>query len=120
MAGTLWSYEEVIDHWDELILRAHIVENGERVLYQEGTLNALRRPEELMAVYRDGCDRPAQMTESGETDMPLPVGTALFCGTMPAIGGIRPSARFEMELEDPVQGRRLQHAVEIGTLPLAS
>lgn len=109
MAEILWSYDEVIDHWDELILRAHIVENGERVLYQEGTLAAIRRPEELMAVYRDEFGR------SG--DASIPTGTALFSGTLPAIGGIRSSGRFEMELEDPVQARSLGHAFSITTLP---
>lgn len=120
MAGTLWSYEEVIGHWDELILRAHIVENGERVLYQEGTLDALRHPEELMSAYRDVSDQPVDVTESGEMELPLPTGTALFCGTMPAIGGIRPSARFEMELEDPVLEKRLQHEITIETLAMVS
>jgi len=110
MADTIWSYDELIDHWDELILRAHIVEHGERVLYQEGTLAALRHPDELMATYR------AERGEQG--DMPLPVGTALFCGTVSAKGGIRPSGRFEMELEDPVNARTLRHAITIETLPL--
>ena len=111
MAGTLWSYEEVVDHWDDLILRACITENGERVLYQEGTLAALRHPDELMTAYRDERD------QDDETDMPLPTGTALFCGTLPAINGIRPSARFEMELEDPVRGRRLTGVYEVKNIP---
>lgn len=109
MAETLWSYDEVIGHWDELILRAHIVEGGERILYQEGTLAALRRPEELMETY---C-----MERSHTEDMPLPLGTALFCGTMSAIGGIRSSGRFEMELEDPVGGRKLSGVYEATIIP---
>lgn len=114
MADTIWSYDEIVDHWDDLILRAHIIEDGERVLYQEGSLAALRHPEELMAAYTAGCDR------DGEGDLPIPAGTALFCGTMPAIGGIRASARFEMELEDPVNSRTLRHGVTIGMLPIVS
>jgi hypothetical protein len=46
------------------------------------------------------------------------MGTVLFCGTMPAIGGIRSSSRFEMELEDPVLGRKISHAYDIETLPI--
>lgn len=109
MAETLWSYDEVIGHWDELILRAHVVENGERVLYQEGVLASVRRPEELIASYVDELDLPS--------DASLPEGTALFTGTTPAIGGIRPSVRFEMELEDPVAGRTMAKAYDIRTLP---
>jgi hypothetical protein len=44
----------------------------------------------------------------------------MFCGTLGAIGGVRPAGRFEMELEDPVLGRRLQHAYDIEVLPVIS
>lgn len=113
MAGTIWNYDEVIGHWDELILRAYIIENGERVLYQEGSLAALCHPRDLIAAYR---------AESGlqNDDMPLPEGTALFCGTLSAIGGIRPSASFEMELEDPIAARSLRHTVTLKELPSVS
>ncbi len=113
MAGTIWSYEEVVDDWDQLILRSHIIENGERVLYQEGPLVQLRHPEDLMSAYR--AEKSIE-----KSDLSLPEGAALFCGTMPAIGGIRPSARFEMELEDPVRQRSLRHDVTIKVLPTVS
>ena len=110
MADTIWNYDEVAGHWDQLILRAHVVENGKRVLYQEGNLAELRHPADLMAAYH------AELGLSDDAP-PLPVGTALFCGTMPAIGSIRPSARFEMELEDPVRAQALRHEVGIKVLP---
>jgi hypothetical protein len=50
----------------------------------------------------------------------LPAGSAMFCGTPVAIGGIRPGTRFEMELEDPVLGRTLRHAYYIEVLPVVS
>jgi hypothetical protein len=109
MAETLWSYDEVIDHWDDLVLRAHISEGGERVLYQEGRLGQVRRPEELIGAYLDERDLAA--------DDGLPVGTTIFCGALPAIGGIRPSDRFEMTLEDSARGARIEHKVDIRTLP---
>jgi hypothetical protein len=112
MAATLWSYGEVKDHWDDLMLRAHIEENGDRVLYQEGSLTELRRPNELVAAY---------LAERGlAPDDGLPVGTALFCGALPAIGGIRPSGRFEMTLDDPVRNERIEHGVDIKALPVIS
>jgi hypothetical protein len=55
-----------------------------------------------------------------KNELPLPEGTALFCGTTPAIGGIRRSARFEMELEDPIKKGSLRHEVVIKTLPTVS
>ena len=109
MAETLWSFEEVIDHWDEMILRAHITEGGERVLYQEGCLSEIKRPEDLISAYLD--ERGSAIGDG------LPLGTVIFCGALPAIGGIRPSTRFEMQLQDPVRDESIGHVVDIKSLP---
>ena len=37
----------------------------------------------------------------------------MFGGTLAAHGGIRPSSRFEYEIEDPVLGRTLHHGYDI-------
>ena len=87
------------------MLRSFIEEGGKKVLYQEGPLAKIRAPRELIAGWRNG-------------DKRLPAGVAMFCGTLPAIGAIRPSPRFEMELEDPVLGRKLAHAYDVQALPL--
>ncbi|MBM3643181.1 MAG: DUF2848 domain-containing protein [Alphaproteobacteria bacterium] len=100
-----WRFEEVEPHWDRLILRSFILEGGKRVPYQEGTVGRIRAPRELISGWQGGNPR-------------LPAGALMFCGTLPAIGKIRPSGRFEMELEDPVLGRRLAHAYDIDVLPL--
>ncbi|AWN53451.1 DUF2848 domain-containing protein [Methylobacterium sp. 17Sr1-1] len=102
----LWRLDEVEPHWDELVLRAHATIDGERVLYQEGRLTALRTPSDLLARRPGG---PG-----------LPPGTVMFGGTLGAIGGIRPAARFEMALEDPVLGRTLSHAYDIAVLPVVA
>ena len=103
---TLWRLADVEDHWDRLVLRAWATINGERVLYQEGQLAALRSPRDLIERYPDGSE--------------LPPGTAMFCGTLGAIGGIRPATKFEIELDDPVLGRRMHHAYEVDPLPVVS
>ena len=95
MAPELWELEDVIDHWDRLILRSFAWIDGERVLYQEGTLDA-------MLPVGDLTER--QFGKSG-----LPDGCAMFGGTFAAKGGIRPASRFEFELEDPVLKRRIGH-----------
>lgn len=101
-----WRFEEVEPHWDRLMLRSFIQEDGKRVLYQEGPLAKIRDPRELIFGWKD--------------EKRLPMGAALFCGTMPAIGAIRPSPRFEMELDDPVLGRKISHTYEIEALPVIS
>ena len=104
---TAWRFEEVEPHWDRLMLRSFIEEGGKRVLYQEGPLAKIRAPRELIAGWRDGEKR-------------LPAGAAMFCGTLPALGAIRSSSRFEMEIEDSVLGRKLAHAYDVEALPLIS
>jgi hypothetical protein len=42
----------------------------------------------------------------------------MFCGTLPAIGGIRKSPVFEFELHDPVLERSIRHQYAIDTLPV--
>lgn len=101
-----WRHADVADHWDELVLRAWIEENGERVLYQEGTLDSLQNPLDLIAGYTGG---------KGLAD-----GTGMTCGTMGAIGGIRPSAVFEMELFDPRRQRSLRHRYVTESLPVVA
>ena len=44
----------------------------------------------------------------------------MMCGTLGAIGGIRPAARFDMELEDPVLKRRMAHGYDVVALPVVS
>jgi Protein of unknown function (DUF2848) len=102
----VWRYEEVEPHWDQLILRSFATIDGARVLYQESAVSSLRTPRDLIRKLT-GVDT-------------LPAGSAMFCGTPGAIGGIRPGTRFEMELEDPVLGRTLRHAYYIEVLPVVS
>lgn len=106
VAPALWRFEEVEAHWDALELSSSIVEGGAEVTYQRGTLAAMRHPRDLMALRPGG---PA-----------LPPGHAMFCGTLGAIGGIRPSTRFAMRLRDPVLGRVIEHAYEIAVLPVVA
>jgi Protein of unknown function (DUF2848) len=104
VAPVLWELEEVIDHWDRMILRAYAWIKGKRELYQQGTLDAMLPASELIA----------RGFEGGK----LPDGCAMFGGTFAAIGGIRPADRFEYELEDPVLNRVIRHAYDVITLPV--
>ncbi|MGC1559755.1 MAG: DUF2848 domain-containing protein [Bradyrhizobium sp.] len=104
IASVLWELEEVIDHWDRMILRSHAWIEGKRELYQEGTLDAMLPVSELIA--------------RGFADGKLPDGCAMFGGTFAAKGGIRPASRFEFELEDPVLKRSIRHAYDVIELPV--
>jgi uncharacterized protein DUF2848 len=104
IAPVLWELEDVIGHWDKMILRSYAWIKGERVLYQEGTLDAMLPVDGLVA--------------GGFEGKTLPDGCALFGGTFAAKGGIRPADRFEFELEDPVLKRTMRHAYDVITLPV--
>jgi hypothetical protein len=103
VGGTLWRYDEVKPHWDKLVLRSFVPESSKRRLYQEGPVTNMRSPEELIRLYT-GSDR-------------LAPGTAMFCGTFAVHGDISYSGTFDMELEDPVLGRKLTHTYKIVQLP---
>jgi Protein of unknown function (DUF2848) len=48
----------------------------------------------------------------------LPENTLMFCGTLAARGGVRPTEWFEFEIEDPVLGRSIPHAYSVRILPV--
>jgi len=104
MSPVLWDLSEVIGHWDQMVLRSWAWFDGQRTLYQEGTLDAMLPVRELI--------------ERGFGKSGFPDGCAMFGGTFAAKGGIRPSVRFEYELEDPVLQRKLTHAYDVIVLPV--
>ncbi len=67
--------------------------DGKRLKYQEGPLSTMRNPSDLMS-RAGGAAKFA-------------TGTIMFCGTLGAIGGIRPAAQFTAVLEDPILGREM-------------
>jgi hypothetical protein len=99
VASAAWKLADVAEYWDELVIRSWIKEDGKEVLYQEGTLASLRTPQDLIARFTDG-------------KQILPEGCGMTCGTVGAIGGIRPATSFTMELFDPRRQRALRHSYE--------
>lgn len=99
-----WRMSEVEPHWDQLEIHAWIKVNGDWVSYQQGNLASLLSPMDLMSRYFG----TQQVQE----------GFAMSCGTLSAIGGIRPSSDFHMVLHDPVLNRTLEHSYCTHSLPV--
>lgn len=98
----LWRYDDVAGHWDDLVLRSWAHEGGDRRLYQEGAVTAMRPPEDLIAQYGG-----------------LAPGAAMFGGTLAFTKPVATAAEaFEIELADPVLGRKLGHRYRVETLPV--
>lgn len=104
IAPELWAFDDVVAHWDQLVLRSCATINGTRELYQEGNLSGMLAPAELI--------------ERGFGPSGLPEQLAIFGGTFAAKGGIRPASRFEYELLDPVLGRSIKHGYDVHVLPV--
>ncbi|VCU71090.1 hypothetical protein PIGHUM_03170 [Pigmentiphaga humi] len=103
-ADTLWPLEEVHAHWDRLLLHSWIREHGRMTRYQSGPATTMLDP--------------AALLEDMAGFEPFENGTAVLGGTLAAIGGVRPSERFEFELEDPLLKRSIRGGYDIVPLPL--
>ncbi len=103
MAQTVWPYEELKDHWDQIMLRAWAVEGGKRILYQEDALSSILGPDRLLSQV-PGAD--AEPIDS----------CVLFSGTIATKAGLIFAERFEFEMEDPVLKRTLEHGYTVRRL----
>ncbi|SNT68588.1 DUF2848 domain-containing protein [Paracoccus seriniphilus] len=103
-AARLWPWEDVADRLEDIRLESWIEEDGEWVVYQQGTLASIRPLGELIdggsldALSRDGA-------------------VAMMCGTFGAIGGVRPATRFRMTMTDPARDRSISHEYSMVQLP---
>lgn len=104
VSNTVWRFDEVASHWDQLIIRSFIGLDGKKVKYQEGKVDALLDPRDTIAGLAGG-----KMAD----------GEVLFCGTLPAIGGIQTAPEFHAEMHDPVLNRTISLSYTISTLPIA-
>ncbi|QQC63841.1 DUF2848 domain-containing protein [Paraburkholderia ginsengisoli] len=103
LARDAWRFDDVAGHWDQLELRAYAIVNGERRVYQQGSVASLLPAADLLA------------------RAPLQPGAAMFCGTLAVQGGIVGMAdddALELELHDPVLNRTLRHAYRVRALPV--
>ena len=104
IAAVVWELDEVIDHWDRIVLRSFATIDGVRALYQEGTLDGMLPVGDLIA--------------RGFNESTLPDGCAMFGGTFAAKDGIRPASYFDFEIEDAVLKRTIRHGYDIIVLPV--
>ena len=104
ISRTLWNYKDVEAHWDRLVLRSFVTIEGDRQLYQEGELSSMMGIETLINKYSSSFGK-------------INNNSVMFCGTLAAIGGIRPSNSFEMELFDPTDRLSITHSYDLVSLP---
>jgi len=99
-----WYYDDVREHWDELILRSWIVQGDRQELYQEDNLSALLHIEDLRRTIQERVGAPLD-------------NALIFSGTLPTKRGILAAEGFKVELEDPMLQRRLSHGYVVESFP---
>lgn len=106
IAPAAWEYEEVKEHWENIMLRSWVRQKGKWILYQEASAVEIMNPEELLELARDLVGSLAE-------------GVVLFSGTIPTKSGMLFGDAFKMEMEDLITGRKLAHQYTIEVLPPA-
>lgn len=91
-----------------LTFHIETLHGGPRTLtrYQHGGVSHMLAPDAV-------CERLEAMRGSGLQD-----GSVMLCGTLAAMGGIRPSSRFDFRLEDPVLKRVMRHSYQVESLAI--
>jgi len=104
VSDTVWRFTDVMDYWDELVLRSWTQEGTGNLPYQEGTLARLMRPEDVRAYVRQHTQAPLEPA-------------VVFAGTLPLLtDGFRPGTGFTVELEDRRRQRRLRCHYQVTVL----
>jgi hypothetical protein len=98
----VWKLADVEPHWERLKLQSWIDVDGQRTLYQEGSLADF-------LTIGDFLDGVRSVVKDGALD-----GMVLYMGTMPSLGGeLLFSPTFEGRLSDDVLGRELSFRYSI-------
>jgi hypothetical protein len=96
----VWRYDDLKGHWDAIEARSWSTDIAGRRLYQEGTLDAFMRVEDLLQ----------ELAQAGYKDLD---GCLIYGGTIPTLEGFVYGTHFEAELRDPRLDRRLSCAYDV-------
>ena len=103
LARGCWPYAEVRDHWNALMMRCWVESSGQRTLYQEGTMDAILSPYDLLTRL---------------PDPPMPKeGLVVFSGTIATRSGLVYGDAYDLELQDPVLQRCIRASYRVTVLP---
>jgi hypothetical protein len=101
ISSTVWPLDEVQGHWDELVLKSQVVKDGQTIDYQEGQLELILSPVQLMDFVRSKIPGPLD-------------NTIIYSGTVGMkTEGFVFGRKFQAQLTDPKLNRKLELAYEI-------
>lgn len=103
MSRQVWRYSDIVDHWDEIQLKAWQTSDGKEAVYQDSPLEALLTLEDLkeeaLKLYDDLNEK------------------IIWSGTIPTVEGLVYGESFRGEMVDKQLGRALNFEYRIVTLP---
>lgn len=104
VAPTLWRWEDVKDHWDEVRMSCTVVDQGETVEYQDASVAEFWTPAEMLQGVR-------------ESVVPVPGAIILFSGTVVTLDEkLRFAEKWTLRMTDPVLDRELEYTYDIEVL----
>ncbi|SKC86261.1 DUF2848 family protein [Maledivibacter halophilus] len=103
IAKEIWLYDEIKDHWDDLILRSwQKLDDNEEKLYQDGKISEILKVEDIITEVKKA--------------YPNLNNIIMFSGTVPVLNGFVYGTNFRCELEDKHLGRKISHEYVVEVL----
>lgn len=104
VAPTLWRWEDVRDHWDQVTMDCYVVDDGAELHYQTASVAEFWRPDEMLQGMR-------------ESVTPVDGAVVLFSGTVVSIEErLRFAERWTLRMSDPVLDRSIEHTYSVVVL----
>lgn len=101
----VWRLADLLPRWDEIVLRSWLHDAEGAHLYQDGTVGQLLEP----GFWLD------RLSDSGVTSG-ADGGVVVLSGTINAIGAVRASTGFSVQMTDPATGRELGFGYKVSQL----
>ena len=104
VAKQAWLLEQVLPHWDELVMENKATVAGKTYLYQSDSTTFLMHPQSILDEIRN-------------RDLPLYNGCAYFCGTvLMANSKFQYGDSYDLALKDPVSKKSIEHSYTVTKL----
>lgn len=94
IADSVWEFEDVEGHWDDLELRSYVYDDDKWTLYQEDKVSGILPYDKLM----DALNEFGAHLNS----------TVVYCGTVPLVDGFKYPDKFKAELVDANRNKSIQ------------
>lgn len=102
IAGELWDYDEIKDHWDQIRLVSYQTINGEEVKYQDGTLADILPVEKILSVLSE---------RIGDID-----NSIIYSGTVPVLDGFKYGDNFRSLMIDETLNRSIEFNYNVNVI----